>query len=53
MKLEEACEACDAQIAVELPSNTPNDVESNTERTAAWIASPQSASSPTKGAVAM
>lgn len=37
--LEEAREAYDEQIVVELPSNTPDDVDSNTERIAAWVAS--------------
>ena len=39
MVLEEAREAYDAQIVVELPSNTPDDVDSNTERIAAWFVS--------------
>lgn len=37
--LEEAREAYDARVVVELPSNTPDDVDSNTERIAAWVAS--------------
>jgi adenylate kinase len=42
--LDEARESYQAEIVVELPSNTITDLESNVERAAAWLQSwrPQS-----------